>query len=967
MGVPAFFRWLSRKYPSIVVNCIEEKPKIVNGEKIPVDTSKPNPNDVEFDNLYLDMNGIIHPCCHPENKPAPKDEEEMMIAIFEYIDRIFSIVRPRRLLYMAIDGVAPRAKMNQQRSRRFRASKESTEKVDLISRLRKELLIKGVNLPPEKPKEDHFDSNCITPGTPFMDRLAKCLHYYIHDRLNGDPGWRNIEVILSDANVPGEGEHKIMDFIRRQRSNPEHDANTRHCLCGADADLIMLGLATHEPNFTIIREEFKPNQPRPCELCGQLGHEMKECTGAAKEKQGEFDELKKPLEVDVEFIFIRLNVLREYLAKELIMDNLPFPFDLERVIDDWVFMCFFVGNDFLPHLPSLEIREGAIDRLVELYKKAVYRTGGFVTKSGHVDLSRVQLILTDLGEVEDEIFVRRQETELCFRARQKDRMKRMKMNKDDRPAWTPGGQYRPMSLSENPSPVQNPRQEAYQMRMSSSSSSESQNSAKQRLESMQVPENNSDQSPEVLGVKRKIEESESESEPEDDVKLWEDGWKDRYYEVKFKVDSDDIEFRHKVAAAYVEGLCWVLRYYYQGCASWNWYFPYHYAPFASDFVNIGDLKINFDLGKPFNPLEQLMAVFPAASKQHVPGPWGELMSDPDSPIIDFYPTDFEVDLNGKKYAWQGVALLPFVDEKRLLKALESVYHKLSPEEKRRNVRGKDKLYIRNGHSGYGFLVALYETGSNWKLEIDMNPKLFSGMSGTVILSEDVIHPKETVKSPVNALPDLPGNAAVCVSFIDPQYPENFIFPAERLKSAEDPPKVLKPGQTHIPDYRNRKNFNRPQVGMAPYNKHVSLDAAGHRMLNHNMRDNRSSYGNVPPPNSYAGHNRYQGNRHSSYGPSNQHPPGRLGLGSRHPKPSYPQSYQQNYLRSPTPRSGNSYWGPMASHRDNRGGQRPAPYGSFQPLPSRYPSNNPSSRNWPRGNIRPNPPSGRGRSSTHVFY
>lgn len=102
MGVPAFFRWLSSKYPKIISAVIEEKPSEVDGHEIPVNAALSNPNGEEFDNLYLDMNGIVHPCSHPEDRPPPATEGEMMKAIFEYTDRVLNMVRPRKLLLIAV-------------------------------------------------------------------------------------------------------------------------------------------------------------------------------------------------------------------------------------------------------------------------------------------------------------------------------------------------------------------------------------------------------------------------------------------------------------------------------------------------------------------------------------------------------------------------------------------------------------------------------------------------------------------------------------------------------------------------------------------------------------------------------------------------------------------------------------------------------------------------------------------------
>lgn len=566
------FRFLSDRYPLILQPLREHQ---------------------RFDNFYLDMNGIIHTCTHPDDSEiAIENLDDMFERIFTFTDALYRIVAPRRLMFLAVDGVAPRAKMNQQRSRRFRSSKDA-------ERAMAELIARGEEVPSGVP----FDSNVITPGTYFMLALSTRFRKWIDSKMRTDPAWQQgCSVVFSGSEVPGEGEHKIMDYIRDWRKSPEYSTAIRHCMYGLDADLMMLGLVAHAPHFTLIREKIRYGRGRQ--------RRTPTITGTERDAE-EFELLEIALLRDMLFLeFNREDEDEESTgsrrgrspprariaaprAAATMRSKSGASIDPARIVDDFVFMCMLVGNDFIPHMPHLDISDGAIELMFRVYRRLLPVWGGFLTERHKLHPDRLEHFLRVLAKREPEYFELR--------------------------ARTDG-----------------------------------------------VPE---------YATER---------------------YREAYYREKFSIDvnAPDCEAQlDRLRRIYMEGLHWVLQYYHNGVSSWNWFYPDFYAPLASDMAALRSVPVHFKRGRPFAPLTQLMAVLPPGSASCLPEPMQQLMLRQDSPVCDFYPEDFETDLNGKRNSWEAVVIVPFIDENRLLNEVSKIdMTSLTADERKRNEFGKEIVF-----------------------------------------------------------------------------------------------------------------------------------------------------------------------------------------------------------------------------------------------------------------------------------
>lgn len=343
MGVPGFFAWLLKNniHNNIVLNKLDK-----------------------IDNLYFDANCLFHPKCfdilklYQDEKNIEKLEKLMMDRIIKYIDYIIKYVNPTELIYIAVDGVAPVAKINQQRKRRYKSvidnkfNKELNEKYNII-------------------KNDVWSNIVITPGTEFMIKLDKHLNEYIKH-------FKNIKIIYSSYKQCGEGEHKIIRYIKENKLYEKTNV-----IYGLDADLIFLSMSLcNTDNIYLLREMNhikNMNTPITIEIDEKL------CYVSIKNTTNTYNEIiKTKLNENIDILEINIE-----------------QYDYSK---DFILLCFLLGNDFIPHIPSLNIRNNGIEYLIDAYIQMFSFMKNTILEKNKINLENLLLVFSYLKDIESEYF-----------------------------------------------------------------------------------------------------------------------------------------------------------------------------------------------------------------------------------------------------------------------------------------------------------------------------------------------------------------------------------------------------------------------------------------------------------------------------------------------------------------------------------------------------------------------------------
>lgn len=511
MGIPSYFSHIVKNYGNMIFSLKHHK-KIAT----------------TFDHLYMDCNSIIYDSYHnmiKDTKPLSSssssssfNEQSLIQEVIRKIDEYITMIRPTQTLFIAFDGVAPVAKMKQQRTRRYKS-------LYLSQRT------------PSSSSSDHWNTSYITPGTSFMTQLSVNMHTAF-DHTETKYGVK--QVIVSSSTEPGEGEHKMFQHIR-DHATPNDTA----AVYGLDADLIMLSIFHYH-------------------LCKNI-HVFRERPEFVKSKVHYTDTNNDPNNTDILFMDIAA-------LSTSIIDEMNCKYKDPQQIYDYAFMCFLLGNDFLPHLPCLNIRSHGIQVLMDIYRECLGTVPGahFISKTtGNIQWKWVQKYIKDLAEIEHELLIKEYD----------------RRNKFDTYTWS----NTDVEKLIHHAPI-----------------------ICRGIEKYICPSESGWQDRYYTALFRK---SNQNKKPTSNLKL-----------IPASVPSYHENNKKKICKNYLEGLEWVFRYYTQGCADWKWMYNYNYPPLLADLVQYIPsrektlITASFASNQPLSAKAQLMYVIPPELHEKMLGP-----------------------------------------------------------------------------------------------------------------------------------------------------------------------------------------------------------------------------------------------------------------------------------------------------------------------------------------------------------
>ena len=599
MGIPSYFSHIVSKYRKII---------------------KSMETILHVNNLYMDCNSLIYDAV--KNNPTYEKgrnkeyERELIVAVCNKIDYYVSLLKPRDRVFVAFDGVAPVAKLSQQRDRRYKSWYTGQIQRDIDGKLYKET----------------WNTSAITPGTKFMKDLNESVVEYFLKKNGDNPASCKLEYIVSTSSVCGEGEHKIFEYMRK---HPEyHNApDVVTLVYGLDADLIMLTL-----NHLHITKNLYLFRDTP-EFIKSLDSTL----DANKDYLLDIPELAESI---VKYIH-NYDDVREAGETKKIVENRELKSIDENVhtnrIKDYIFMCFLLGNDFLPHFPAVNIRTVGIEIILNVYRETLGKTNKFLINGMKIQWKNFGEFIKNIADREDDLMI-------------DEHKRRDKMAKRFGGSGGGGG-YNNMH-------GRNGRNDKNQFI----------NTNKPTILGS---------TDEVLGVDdiKKMDDllmlPMKDRSVEKYINPFERDWEYRYYKALFDIEITD-ERRRQISVNYLEGLEWTFYYYIQGCIDWRWCYNYHYAPLFKDLVKyIPQIDTQFitpSQHKSIEDLVQLCYVLPKANLNLLPIEVNVVLFQR---LEHLYGDDYEFKWAYCKYFWESHADLPRLNIETLESVVNEAKNKVS--------------------------------------------------------------------------------------------------------------------------------------------------------------------------------------------------------------------------------------------------------------------------------------------------